>query len=262
MKKINCDGIIFDMDGVLIDVTNSCRLATRKTVNFYLKQTGLKTKATKQDVDAIKLIPGFNNDWDAAFVLYELLAKGISRDNFEKRTKPLKPSVKQNLKYLLIRDIWQIFYLGNNEFERVEKREAFFENTKPLRFQEKLLISTDFLKQLITRNIKLAIATSRPRQEALFALRQFKLEEYFPKEYLIAQEDTPKEKPFPDPLIEAVKRMKVKNPIYVGDTINDCLAAKKANIPSVYVGKESLGDYQIKNVNQLMEVILWNNVKQ
>lgn len=256
MNKMNCDGIIFDMDGVLIDVTKSGRIAIKKTVNFYLKQKGIKIKTTKQDVNAIKLIPGFNNDWDATFALIDLLEKGVNRRDFVKWAKTLSPSVKQGLKYILIRDIWQTFYLGSEEFERTEKRESFFENTKPLRFNEKLLITIDLLKQLSKKKIKLAIATSRPKQEAIFALKQFGLEGFFPEEYLVGQEDSKREKPFPDPLIEAIKRIVVKKPIFVGDTINDCLAAKAAKIPCVYIGKEQLDDYQIKNVNQLMEVIL------
>ena len=256
MKIINCDGIIFDMDGVLIDVTKSCRIAIQKTVNFYLKQNGLKVGATKEDVNAIKLVPGFNNDWDASFMLINLLSKGVSYKNFATVAKPLKASDKQNLKYILVRDFWQIFYLGSNEFERIEKREAYFKNLKPLRFEESLLILIDLLKQLVKKNIKLGIATSRPREEALFALKQFNLERFFPKEYLIGQEDVKREKPFPDSLIEAVKRMRLTSPIFIGDTINDCLAAKAVKIPCVYIGKEQLGDYRIRNVNQLMEVIL------
>lgn len=256
MKRINCDGIIFDMDGVLIDVTKSCAVATQQTVNFYLKQNGLKVRATKKDVNEIKLVPGFNNDWDASFMLVNLLSEGVSRKNFANFAKPLESSSKQELKYILVRNIWQVFYLGSNEFERVEKREAFFENSKPLRFEERLLISIDLLKWLAKKNIRLGIATSRPREEALFALKQFNLERFFPKQYSIGQEDVKREKPFPDSLIEAIKRMKLTKPIFIGDTINDCLAAKAAKIPCVYIGKEQLGDYRIKNVNQLMEVIL------
>ena len=51
------------------------------------------------------------------------------------------------------------------------------------------------------------------------------------------------------------KRIKSKQPIYIGDTINDVIAAKKAGMKSVFVGND-LGDYQIKNVNNLLGEIL------
>ncbi len=50
--------------------------------------------------------------------------------------------------------------------------------------------------------------------------------------------------------------MEIKTPVYVGDTINDVIAAKKANIPCIFVGKGKLGDMQITDINNLQEVLL------
>ncbi len=69
-------------------------------------------------------------------------------------------------------------------------------------------------------------------------------------------EEVKKEKPDPEGLLKAKHKLRVKIPIYIGDTINDCLAAKSAGMLSIFIGKEILGDYQINNVNKLKGMIL------
>lgn len=245
MKKISCDGIIFDMDGVLIDVTESCRLAILKTVNYFLKEKGYKIRTTKKQVNTIKTLPGFNNDWNASFALIQLLIHEVNESNFLKAVSPLSEKNKNSSQYKRIRAIWQNFYLGCKEFKN-----------KPLRFQEKLMIQRSFLNELFKIYGKLAIATGRPRDEAIFALNQFKIQKFFDEKFLIALDDVAKEKPNPEALLKAKVKLGAKKPIYVGDTINDCLAARRAKMLFVFVGNEILGDYQIKNVNQLMEIIV------
>ncbi len=65
--------IIFDMDGVLIDVTGSYREVVRQTVIYYLGSViGVKVShefITLEDVDAIKKSGGLNNDWDLSYAI-------------------------------------------------------------------------------------------------------------------------------------------------------------------------------------------------
>lgn len=77
LKKL--DALIFDLDGVLIDVSHSYREAIRQTVQLYLERClGLSPSdrplLTEDDVETLKLAGGFNNDWDvtSAFVAYFL----------------------------------------------------------------------------------------------------------------------------------------------------------------------------------------------
>ncbi|RME44726.1 MAG: TIGR01548 family HAD-type hydrolase [Caldilineae bacterium] len=75
------DALIFDMDGVLVDVSASYRQAIIQTVNRFF-DTGLAldydgepvSLLDAEDVDALKLAGGFNNDWDLtrAFIIYFL----------------------------------------------------------------------------------------------------------------------------------------------------------------------------------------------
>ncbi len=74
------DALIFDMDGVLVDVSRSYRAAIIRTVDIFFSQ-GMRLPAaddtpllTPNDVSLLKNAGGFNNDWDltAAFITYFL----------------------------------------------------------------------------------------------------------------------------------------------------------------------------------------------
>ena len=58
------DGLIFDMDGVLIDVSQSYREAIRQTASYFLKRN-----VQMSEVDQIKNMSGMNNDWEATYAL-------------------------------------------------------------------------------------------------------------------------------------------------------------------------------------------------
>ncbi len=57
-ELLDKETIIFDMDGVIIDVNKSHRLAIKKTVK---QITGKET--TDEEINRLKQISGFNNDW-------------------------------------------------------------------------------------------------------------------------------------------------------------------------------------------------------
>ena len=64
---------LFDMDGVLIDVSRSYRTAIQKSVEFFL---GRKLKTNQ--IQEYKNQGGFNNDWDLTCKI--LLDNGLSID--------------------------------------------------------------------------------------------------------------------------------------------------------------------------------------
>ena len=80
--------LVFDMDGVLIDASNSYRTAIEKT---YEKYTG--KIISKQETQAAKNLGGLNNDWDL--------------------TKYLLEKVGLNIKYTDIVDVFQSIYWDN-----------------------------------------------------------------------------------------------------------------------------------------------------
>lgn len=70
------DILIFDMDGVLIDVSQSYRKTIQQTIHIYLEHClGLKANlVSPEEISLFKSAGGFNNDWDltAGFLLYLL----------------------------------------------------------------------------------------------------------------------------------------------------------------------------------------------
>jgi len=78
------DLLIFDMDGVLIDVSRSYRETIQRTVQIYLKtclgfKDGEAEPVTKEDISLFKSAGGFNNDWDltSGLLLYLLSISGF-----------------------------------------------------------------------------------------------------------------------------------------------------------------------------------------
>jgi HAD superfamily hydrolase (TIGR01548 family) len=78
------DILIFDMDGVLIDVSRSYRETIQRTVQIYLKtclgfKDGEAEPVTKEDISLFKSVGGFNNDWDltSGLLLFLLSISGF-----------------------------------------------------------------------------------------------------------------------------------------------------------------------------------------
>lgn len=138
MKK-GFDGIIFDMDGVLVDVTRSYREAIRNTASYFLGR-----KVTKAEVDSIKNKVGMNNDWTATYALIN------------------SPAIP----YEKVKNYFQEQYLGNKMI-------------KGLIDNEVLLISKKILIKMKKKYGSLAIATGRPKLEAEYVINKNKLDGLF-----------------------------------------------------------------------------------
>ncbi len=119
------DLLIFDMDGVLIDVSRSYRETIRQTVLIYLRKClglkiGIRGLISEDDIALFKSAGGFNNDWDltSGFLLYLLAFSGMpplpSRKKFNSLLKTLeylktkgsafssRPVVRLNRKHLSV----------------------------------------------------------------------------------------------------------------------------------------------------------------
>jgi len=70
------DLLIFDMDGVLVDVSQSYRKTIQQTIHIYLQDClGIRANLiSHEEISLFKSVGGFNNDWDltTGFLLYLL----------------------------------------------------------------------------------------------------------------------------------------------------------------------------------------------
>jgi HAD superfamily hydrolase (TIGR01548 family) len=118
------DILIFDMDGVLIDVSRSYRETIEQTVQIYLEEClefrkKKRELVTKEDISLFKSAGGFNNDWDltSGLLLYLLSISGFPPSPRKKGFS----SVGEVVSHLKTRS----FNLNKNITQLIQKKNLF-----------------------------------------------------------------------------------------------------------------------------------------
>jgi phosphoglycolate phosphatase-like HAD superfamily hydrolase len=191
----------------------------------------LEEPIAPEDVSAVKQLPGFNNDWDATWGLVGARLHG----------EMVGPTPEDRLSeaFLQLQNVFQTYYLGDRLWHEISGQEPPFRWDEPLISRETPLVHPETLEKLSI--FALGIATSRPRSEALMATRQHGFDRYIGDALIVAAHDAPFDKPHPAPLHELARRLACKRPVYVGDSIDDALAAFAAGMPFIHVGPEEFG---------------------
>ena len=299
------DALIFDVDGVLIDVTQSYRQTIIETVDLFFAQgLGLsyggsaETLLSLDDVDELKQAGGFNNDWNLtiAFINYFLelippqsaitmpirqniptlmtylsilgrkipttmhelrqrknirrLARGVAdlggglpglRKLLKRNNRHMLPAKGSLLKSNIVERIFQEVYLGETLFEQIYQTHALTVHGPGLIHNETLLMNPEILTALSQR-FPLSIATGRPAAEATYSLERLKIAHLF--NGMVSHDDllaaSQPGKPDPWSLLEAAQRLTPPPTYcaYIGDTVDDILAAKAAGqrMPFIAIG--------------------------
>ena len=260
IKKI--DSIVFDCDGVLIDVSNSYDLAIKKTVDFIINETAQINElgiVTTKMIEGFKATGGFNDEVDVTYALIlaivaakkrnELFSKFISKviqnadqtgiksvekyldsinaDVFDIRKKLDYPSKKfQNL----LSSIFDEIFYGSELFTQLYNRKPQFFDSSGLIENDIILLNNDLIMDLHTRfDKRIALVTGRSLLSAKHSLKEL-LQEFDLKSSRFL-EDEPREmaKPNPQSLVSAIQVMNGNNSLYVGDSMEDYLMARKAD---------------------------------
>jgi HAD superfamily phosphatase len=189
--------VVFDLDGVLVDVSASYRVAIRETV----KALGGGDVAPEA-VQALKNAGGYNNDWDLSQEL--LRRRGLAVE---------MPRVVE---------VFNRIYLG----PRGDGAGGLIERETRL-FDPALLVA-------LGERFRLAIFTGRPRLDADYVLRRFGVAEAF--DYVVSMDDVTMQKPDPEGLYE-LQRRHAPAPLaaYIGDSIDDARAAAAAGVPFIAI---------------------------
>jgi len=266
------DSIVFDCDGVLIDVSNSYDLAIKKTVDFIIKEIAQVNKSglvTTSMIEGFKTTGGFNDEIDVAYALIlsviaatkknEPFSKFVLRvienadqtgiksvekylddikvDVFDIRKKLAYPSNKfQNP----LSSIFDEMFYGSELYIQLYNRKPQFFDGLGLIENDVVLLSKDLVKSLHERfDKKIAIVTGRGLLSARHSLKDLFNE--FDLNNSRFLEDEPREmaKPNPQPLISVIKGMHGSNSLYVGDSMEDYIMARKANesgMPTIFCG--------------------------
>jgi HAD superfamily hydrolase (TIGR01548 family) len=261
------DGLILDIDGVILDVTSSFRVAISQTVQYYFSKvvgfSGETTLLTPQDTQLFKLAGGFNNDWDltsGAILFYLAKSKelsiqdisvlreqGESLEDFTadvrhqgggmdaarllalgRLTEGERREVDKEWDQAGIRRIFQEFYGGIDYCQRLYGFRPSLIDEKGLLSKEKVLLDTRMLDFFYP---KVAILTGRTREETKIALERAGILEKIPRNQIFSdgEADESMKKPHPGALLKLAEIMESKVCVYAGDVLDDLLVVENAN---------------------------------
>ena len=261
MKTDEFDSIIFDCDGVLIDVTESYDTTINKTISYVLKKIAditVDTPLTNEVLLKFKSTGGFNDEIDITYsgILYYIAAKKLNKDpteliidmlnnaddsgityveNFLNKIDVSISDVKARLGYpsadkndLIHATFDQLFFgpeLYNTIFQKESKfaEKGFIEN-------DQVIVNSKLIEALKKKfNNKIAIVTGRGFNAISSSLKE--ILNQFNVENSVFLEDEPRDlaKPNPESLIRAMKGLNSKNCLYVGDSMEDMILAQKAS---------------------------------
>lgn len=188
------DFIVFDVDGVLVDVSESFREAIRQTVKRFSGETidnGLIQEYKNQG--------GWNNDWKLSTQIIRDLGTEVEFDDVVEAFNDLFLGPKHDGEDGLIqREVW---LPGNGLLERLGGRR------------------------------RLAIFTGRVPLELSITLARFAPDIRF--EPTVCSGDIENGKPAPDGLFKIAATHPGANLLYVGDTVDDAQCAQAAGVPFI-----------------------------
>jgi HAD superfamily hydrolase (TIGR01548 family) len=142
----------------------------------------------------------------------------------------------------IIKRIFQELYLGEELYRMKYSEDSVFFHGPGFIRDEKPLVSQGMLEKL-SDCFYMGIASGRERFEAGYSLKLHGLDRFFPADLIISSEDVRHGKPRPESLLLCRKRMMGKYAImdgdastaYVGDSVDDVRASKKAGFYSIGV---------------------------
>jgi len=287
-KMTNDDLLVFDVDGVLLDTSQSFPLAIQRALEHY---AGLKNMENFKapplaELQKFKQISGFNNDWDLAegaliyaiqrsafavsvdLLTFLMLVEregggliGIDRwmQSIEgERTK----LIRQNYNSALIRQLTQEHYAGIKYCKKLYGFDPEYVSAEGAVENETVLIDPDLFKEI---PLHIGIYTGRNRTELEVALDQIGLSS-IEKENLHF-DDGVTIKPNPEPLYTLAKDVGAERILFVGDARDDWQTVRnfkqqcsEPRIEFIQIGPEKyrFDDqiYQYEHVNEFLQDVI------
>jgi HAD superfamily phosphatase len=202
VRRVNPEILIFDVDGVLIDVRETFWRSALQTLQ---KLTG--KKGTWAELHQWKRQPGNNDDW--MMVSRWATALGV-------------PTT-----YEEAREAFQPFYWGSNG--------------KPGNVEKEKWLVTPKLVEKWARRRELNLFTGRTRPEFDDSFKRWPAAKYF---RTVVTMDDARKKPFPDGLLAILKKRDPKRALYLGDNVDDAVAAEAAGVPFIAILPKNAEDYR------------------
>ena len=253
------DSIIFDCDGVLVDIRNSYDYAINKTISAIMKELfndEVGDIVTSKIHFGLKSVGGFNDEVAVVYAIVMTLAaskkskiefekliidvinnaneSGInSIDDYFKDQNIDLIEIKSKLDYENSRKISYIHRIFNQLFYGPKLYEEIFNdksqfNDEPLIDLDEIVLDDNLMTKLKTRfDSKIATVTGRGKFAFSYSMKNFL--EKFDIESSVFLEDRPLNlaKPNPESLIESISKINSKCSLYIGDSMEDLLMVQK-----------------------------------
>ncbi len=194
--------VVFDIDGVIRDVSGSYRRALADTVEEF---THGNYRPTQADIDQLKAEGQWNNDWQASCELI--------RRYFQGQGQSVEPDFRQVVGF------FQSRYRGSDPDDPA--------NWDGYITGEPLLVDLEYFRELSRSQITWGFFSGATRGSAEYILtKRLGLE----SPVLVAMEDAP-DKPDPTGLFEVIEKLTTDSKetvIYLGDTVADMETINRA----------------------------------
>jgi len=195
--------LIFDVDGVLVDVRGSFWGSALDTMRLL---TGKRVSWT--ELYKWKAKPGNNDDWS----MISAWATALGR-----------PTT-----YEEARAAFQPFYWGTNG--------------KPGNVRKEKILVTPGQIERWARRFELDLFTGRTRQEFSYTFDRWPATPRFRR--IVTMDDVKRKKPHPDGLLKILGERDPASALYIGDNIDDALAARAARVPFIAILPLRSQDYR------------------
>ena len=253
------DSIIFDCDGVLVDIRNSYDYAINKTISAIIKELfndEIGDVVTSKIHFGLKSVGGFNDEVAVVYAIVMTLAAskkseikfekliidvinnanefGInSIDDYFKDQNIDLMEIKSKLDYensrkesYIHRIFNQLFY-GPKLYEEIFNQKSQF-NDEALIDLDDIVLENNLMLKLKNRfGTKISTVTGRGKFAFSYSMKNF-LDD-FDIENSVFLEDRPLNlaKPNPESLIESISKINSKCSLYIGDSMEDLLMVQK-----------------------------------
>jgi HAD superfamily phosphatase len=192
--KLSPQILIFDVDGVLVDVRHTY---WRSALETMLHLTG--KRVTHAELHRWKSKPGNNDDW-------RMVARWAT-------------ALGRRTTYKQARAAFSQFYWGTPDRPGNVLR-------------EKLIVTPAQITHWAAR-YELNLFTGRNRQEFTFTFQKWPATRHF--RTVITMDDVKRMKPHPEGLYKILGKRDPRTALYLGDNIDDALAAREAGVPFVAI---------------------------
>jgi len=257
----NIDSIIFDCDGVLIDITKSYDETIIKTVQYVLENFAKIDDSIKVNfaiIDGFKATGGFNDEVDLAYaaIISFVAAKKLKKDpmkfiftviensdssgivsvqNFLKNQIDISEIITK-LSYPGPHDKNILYQIFDQLFYGPQLYLKLFQNTSkfsdPGLIENDTVIFNDNLSEKLQKKFgkQISMVTGRGKESVSYSLK--KLLNTFDLKNSVFLEDESRDlaKPNPTALVNSITGMNSKSCLYIGDSMEDFIMAKKATI--------------------------------